>query len=71
VVVYPFNLSIQRQADLCVQSQPGTEQVPDLKKGLGLSVVVHAFNPRIQESLACRSLEFKVSLENKFQDNQS
>ena len=36
-------------------------------KSLGLGVVIHAFNPSNQGTESCRSLEFKVNLQSKFQ----
>jgi hypothetical protein len=40
-------------------------------KSLGLGMVVYAFNRSIWESESCRSLEFKVNLQSKFQDSQA
>jgi hypothetical protein len=38
---------------------------------LGPGVVDHSFNPNIQETQPCSSLEFKVSLQTKFHDSQA
>ena len=43
-VVHTFNPRRQRQADLWVQGQPGTEQVPS-RESLSLGMVIYSFNP--------------------------
>lgn len=60
MVGHTFNLRRQKQADLSLSSRSVLDRASSKKKNFGPSVVVHALNPRSQET-GMQIFEFKVS----------
>ena len=69
MVVHIFNL-ICKSKQISEFKASLVQSKFQVERNLGPDVVVHAFNPRTQESEAYRS-EFKVHSQSKFQDSQA
>ena len=69
LVVHTFNPRKQRQANHCVQGQPGPEQVLGEEKLKSRSGGTH-LSSQDSGDLAMHIQEFKGTIQSKFQDSQ-